>query len=220
MEQYQNNSNFQITDGKRDVPIDIPEERQGKKPSELRTKKRGLGQKFKDTFIKGDVHEVAQGIFTEYLIPYILDGVTSMAHNFIDGMLTGETVGYYAGGGRSGRTNYSGISKKKKSSSDKLNRTNAAKKSKVMDDVLFDNRAQAELVLRILRDELEDGHHDSVSIADFYDAYEEATGEAIDHEFTEAKYGWYDLDNIPVLRTRDDAGVAYYIKFPKAEPLD
>lgn len=215
--EYQNNSNFQITDGKANDILDEPR----KKPSELRTKKRGLGQKFKDTFIKGDVHDVANGILTEYLIPYILDGITSIAHNFIDGMLTGETVGYYySNSGSSGRhTNYAGRSKKK-SSSEKLYRSNAAKKTKQMDDVLFDNRAQAELALRILRDELEDGHHDCVSIADFYDAYEEATGEAIDHEFPEAKYGWYDLDNVQVMRTRDDAGVAYYIKFPKAELLD
>ena len=215
--EYQNNSNFQITDGKANEVLDEPK----KKPSELRTKKRGLGQKFKDTFIKGDVHEVANGIVTEYLIPYILDGITSMAHNFIDGMLTGETVGYYSGGysrNNGKRTNYSGVSKKK--SNEKIYRSNAAKKTKQMDDVLFESRAQAELALRILRDELEDGHHDCVSIADFYDAYEEATGEAIDHEFPEAKYGWYDLDNVQVMRTRDEVGVAYYIKFPKAELLE
>ena len=217
--EYQNNSNFEATTEAKERS-DIQDERPKKKPSELRTKKRSLGSKIHDTFIKGDVTEVMKSIGTEFVIPYILSGVKDVCHSFIDGMLSGDDGGYYYGYSGSGgkHTAYNKMGKKGKKDVNK--RTNAAKKSKVMDDVLFDSRGQAEVALKILRDELNDGHHDCVSIVDFYDAYEEATGECIDHDFSEAKYGWFDLDNIPVMRTRDDSGVAYYIKFPPAELLE
>ena len=188
------------------------------KPVKLRTKKRGIGQKFKDTFIKGDIEEVTAGIVSEFLIPYILNGVTDMCHSFIDGMFNGEGAGYYSGG----YTNYAKRKKKSNGSTSNggMKRTNGSKKTRQLDDVLFDSQRDAKMVLKLMQEALEDGHHDSVSLTDFYDFYEEVTGDTIAHDSPEARWGWYDLEGVNVLRTRDeDGGIAYYIKLPKAEYL-
>ncbi len=76
------------------------------------------------------------------------------------------------------------------------------------DDIILDNRGEAEDVLSRM-DELIDTYG-VVSVADFYDLV------GITGNYTDNKYGWSDIRNASVVRVRD----GYMIKLPKALPLN
>lgn len=76
------------------------------------------------------------------------------------------------------------------------------------DQIAFSNRGEAEAVLNSLREQL--GEYGIVSVGDLYDAV------GITGEFTTHKYGWKNLNNACVIRTRD----YYTLKLPPAQPLD
>ena len=76
------------------------------------------------------------------------------------------------------------------------------------DDIILDNRGEAEDVLSRM-DELIDTYG-VVSVADFYDLV------GITGNYTDNKYGWSDIRNASVVRVRE----GYMIKLPKALPLN
>ena len=76
------------------------------------------------------------------------------------------------------------------------------------EDIMFDNRGEAEEVLEMMREQLD--KYDVVSISDFYELV------GISPNFTDNKYGWDDLRSAYVVHLRD----GYIIKFPRATPLN
>ena len=81
------------------------------------------------------------------------------------------------------------------------------KQSYSYDDVVFDNRGDAEMVLRRMEELLDT--FNAVSIADMFDLCD------ITASYTQHKYGWTDLDDAQVRRTRD----GYIIDLPRAIAL-
>lgn len=77
-----------------------------------------------------------------------------------------------------------------------------------VNDVIFNDRGEAEEVLLRLNEEIE--RYGMVSIADFYDLISQT------HSYTDNKYGWRDLKDALVVRSHD----GYSIKFPKIVPLE
>ena len=79
------------------------------------------------------------------------------------------------------------------------------------DDISFDSRGDAELVLDQMRD-LVDGDRGFglVTVADMYDLA------GLQAPFTARKYGWFNLRTAEVIRGRD----GFYIRLPKAMPID
>ena len=76
------------------------------------------------------------------------------------------------------------------------------------DDIILDTRREAEDVLNRM-DDLIDAYG-MVSVADLYDLV------GVSGNYTDNKYGWTNLRNAEVRRTRD----GYLIKLPKALPFD
>ena len=76
------------------------------------------------------------------------------------------------------------------------------------DDVVLDNRGEAEDVLSRM-DELIEAYG-LVSVADLYDLV------GINGNYTDNKYGWTDIRNASAIRVRD----GYKLKLPKALPLN
>lgn len=164
------------------------------------SRKEGLGKKFAETFLSDDIHDVKRYIIQDVLIPSIRDGIYEM--------FTGGMSMLFYGSSRSPKSN--GIVKK--TSGTRIDYNGISKTTRratsvercAYNDIIFDNRADAIEI----RDQLQDlvDQYNNVSIADFY--------ELAGYEFEpqHEKYGWFDLDNLQVLRDRD----GYRLGLPKA----
>lgn len=187
------------------------------------THKRSGISKFVSTFLKGDMTSIVGHLVDDILIPSAVETMNDMGHNLVDGIMygndssKGSKKGYYSR--KKGHTSYDKISSGKSSKSS-ISRSGSRRRSLQFDDILFDERRDAEEVLAMLRSDLEENDWGSVSVGDFYDKYEEVTDVEIrPRDFTEQKYGWEDLDDARVVAVRTSEGRQWYIDFPRAESL-
>lgn len=195
MEEYKSNSHAsknKETVEKKDVKPVVNGGVKTKKKSELR--------KFADVFISEDVENVKNYIFNEVLIP----GIKDLAINTLSMMLWGE-----AGRGRRSNSNGSRMSYQNYYNKGKSERreNNSARTRFDYNDIIFETRGDAELVLSEL-DELMDSY-EMVSIQDLYSAA------GLDCPYTYNNYGWTNIRSAAVIRVND----GYMIKLPKAKPL-
>jgi len=202
MEEYKPNSHK----SKEDQKGSIPEKKVEKViAGTVKSKKKSEIQKFTDVFISEDINNVKSYILLDVLIPAIKKAISDIVTNGIDMILYGETGktksnstaskvsyrSYYDG--RNGRRDYSAV---------------RTKISYNYDDIIFDNRGEAEDVLSRM-DELI-STYGLVSVADLYDLV------GITGNYTDNKYGWTNIRSASVIRVRD----GYMLKLPKALPLD
>jgi len=202
MEEYKPNSHKYKEDQNRSAP-----EKKVEKviAGTVKSKKKSEIRKFTDVFISEDIDNVKSYILLDVLIPAIKKAISDIVTNGIDMILYGETGktksnstaskvsyrSYYDG--RNGRRDYSAI---------------RTKISYNYDDIIFDNRGEAEDVLSRM-DELI-STYGLVSVADLYDLV------GVTGNYTDNKYGWTDIRSASVIRVRD----GYMLKLPKALPLD
>lgn len=167
-----------------------------------KSKKKNEIQKFADVFISEDVNNVKSYILLDVLVPAIKKAISDIVTNGIDMVLYGE----------SGRTKKNSTSSKisYRSYYDKEHSYNSptVKSGYSYDDIILDNRGEAEDVLSRM-DELV-ASYGIVSVADLYDLV------GITGNYTDNKYGWTDVRSATVVRTRD----GYLIKLPKVLPLN
>jgi hypothetical protein len=170
----------------------------------VRAKKRNEAQKLADVFISEDASKVKSYIVEDVLIPTIKKTIYDI---FTESLAM--IFGFGPGRGKSS-TSSSKISyvSYDKFSSSKPNRGPVTKSTYSYDDITLESRGDAEAVL-IQMDELLDKYQ-MVSVADFYDCV------GVAGNYTDNKYGWTDLRNAQVIRTRE----GYKIKLPRAYPLD
>lgn len=166
-------------------------------------KKKNDIQKFAETFVKEDLHTVESYIWTEVLLP----AFKAVISDSVNMMLYGETSG-------NRKTNNKRVSQVSYSSY--YDRPNDRRESNyvrsasryIFDDLKFEDRGDADEVLSTLDDLL--NRYPSVSIADL----NELVG--ITGRYTDNKYGWTDISQAYIERTRD----GYILRMPKAIPLD
>ncbi|MGN1370915.1 MAG: hypothetical protein ACI4XM_01345 [Candidatus Coprovivens sp.] len=170
----------------------------------VKAKKKSGVTKFADVFISEDASNVKNYIVMEVLIPAMKKALSDIVTNGIDMILYGET----------------GVSKKRSSASrisytnyydrrdERSSRLTSIRGGYSYDDIILDNRGEAEDVLARM-DELIDTYG-IVSVADLYDLV------GITGNYTDNKYGWTDIRSAQVVRVRD----GYMIKLPRAIPLN
>lgn len=169
----------------------------------VKTKKKGGLHKFTDVFISEDAGNVKTYIFMDVLVPAIKKAISDIVTNGIEMMLYGET-------GRKKNSNASRISYRDYYKDDRRSKAyNSARIDYEFDDIILENRGEAEDVLSCMNEVIET--YGSVSVADFYDLV------GITGNYTDIKYGWYDIRNANVIRMRDGG---YMIKLPRALPLN
>lgn len=166
-------------------------------------KKKNDIQKFAETFVKEDLHTVKSYIWTEVLLP----AFKAVISDSVNMMLYGETS-------RNRKTNNKRVSQVSYSSyydrpNDRREPNYVRSASRyVFDDLKFEDRGDADEVLSTLDDLL--NRYPSVSVADL----NELVG--ITGRYTDNKYGWTDISQAYIERTRD----GYILRMPKAIPLD
>ena len=154
-----------------------------------------------------DAANVKSYILMDVLVPAVKKAISDIVRDGIDMILYGSS-----GSSRSSRNSdhvsyksYYGSDRNSGRSSDRF-ATNRVRYSP--DDIVLDSRGEAEQVLRHMDDILDT--YQMVRVADLYDL----VGITGDH--TDNKYGWTNLRNAEVVRTKD----GYKLKLPRALPID
>ena len=174
--------------------------------AKAKTKKKSEVKKFADVFIAEDITSVKDYIVNDVLIPAAKKAISDIITNGIDMILYGEAKGRDRrrdGGSRVSYTKYYERDRDRD-----YDRGRARRSVYDYDDIILDTRGEAEDVLNRM-DDLIDAYG-MVSVADLYDLV------GVSGNYTDNKYGWTNLRNAEVRRTRD----GYLLKLPKALPFD
>lgn len=169
-----------------------------------KTKKNDM-RKLTDIFISEDAANVKSYIFMDVLVPAIKKAISDIVTNGIDMILYGET-------GRTKKTS-SGSKISYKDYYDRGKRDTAhvragTNSSFDYDDIIFDNRGDAEAVLTGMDDIID--QYGFVSVGDLYDLADVSTNNYQVH-----RYGWTNLSSASVVR----ANGGYLLKLPRVSPL-
>lgn len=202
MEEYKSNSHKS-----KELATELQEKRVKSVVSgPVRTKKKSEIRKFTDIFVAEDISSVKSFICSDVLVPAVKKAIYDIVTNGIDMIL-------YSGNG-SGKSHSSGskISYSKYYKDRDYARETSRSNSRNgfdYDDIIFENRGDAEMVLSTMEDMID--RYGFVSVADFYDL-----AEVTNPNYMANKYGWVDVRNASIVRNRN----GYVIKLPRALPLD
>lgn len=191
----------------------VPEKKVEKAISGNATKqKRSIGRRFIDIFIDENVGDVKSYLFYDVMVPAIKENVADLINSAISMLLFGEVVrrGVKRQGGNpnTSKVNYGGYFNNGQRP-ERLPRYERSRIAHNFDDVYFNTRGEAELVLDGMMEILND--YKQVTVADFYDLAGVST------EFTDNKYGWTDLRGA---RVSGSAARGYFIDLPRCMALD
>lgn len=171
--------------------------------SGARTKKKSEVRKFADLFFPGDITNIKSYFVTDVLIPNVKKAISEG----VDMLLYGEA----------GRSKKAGISRisygsffKGSSIADPREKQKSRSKGVLdYDDIVFDNRGDAETVLTMMEDICD--QYKMVTVGELYDLAGITT-----NNYLVNKYGWTDLHGAEVTRSRD----GFVIKLPRAGLLE
>lgn len=166
-------------------------------------KKTGLSRAA-STFMPGDVDSVKSYILMDVLVPSIKRAISDIVCNGIN-MLLGEPTRGKGGNSIGAKVSYRQYYRDPDEQRDYARPRAQAQYS--YDDIIFDNRGDAEEVLYRMEELLE--RFEVVSVADLFDMA------GISCNYTDNKYGWTDLRSAHVERVRD----GYIINLPRATSL-
>lgn len=173
----------------------------------VKSRKKGELQKLRDVFIEEDIDTVKERIFIEIIKPT----VKRLVYNIIEGsasMMLGQGSGNGGKHGSVSRVRYDGYFDDPRSKQRDYAST-SVRNALDYDDIIFDNRGDAELVLSAMEDIL--AKYRFVSVADLFEL-----ADISNNNFTTNKYGWADLQSARVVPTRG----GYMLRLPRAVPLD
>ena len=174
------------------------------------TRKKSLGRRFFDIFIDENVGDVKTYLVYDVLVPAIKENIADLINSAVGMLFFGEASRRVVrrNNGSNSKINYGGYF----NGGTKTERMPSYGRSRIahnFDDVVFETRADAELVLDGLMDILQE--YKQVSVADLYDLAGKST------EFTDNKYGWIELRGARVVGS---PARGYIIDLPRCVTLE
>lgn len=169
----------------------------------VRTKKKSEIRKFADIFLAEDITTVKSYILMDVLVPAIKKAIDDIVSNGIHMLLYKETDRSRSRP-TAARVSYDNFSRDRRDYN-----TPRARDDFDYENISFTKRGDAEVVLSALEDIID--QYKVAKVADLYDL----AGISTDN-FMVNRYGWADLRSAVIVSGRD----GYYIRFPKALPLD
>ena len=175
--------------------------------------KKGI-HKLGEVFLAEDIHNVKSYILMDVIIPEIKKTILDVLYNSLDMAFNGENGRGRASRGIANTVSYSRYyTDRDRRGSRQPDRFSSPQKRVARgmncDDIIFENRGQAEAVLTRL-DEIMD-NYGLVRVSDVYDI------SGVSCEYTNTNYGWTDISSADVVRYGDGT---YGLKLPRALPLD
>ena len=190
------------------VPVREDEEHKGVISGKATRKKKGALRRASETMIADDVETIKSYLVFDVLLPAIKDTAFDLVTNGFEMVLFGgsrSSSGRSKGRTRTGHRDYGKYSQNDRKRPQISDRD---RKMLIFDDIILDSRGDAERVLDYLRGRIDD--YEVATVADFYDAVE------VTSNYTDTKYGWYELDDAYVRRVRD----GFQVILPKATHLE
>lgn len=176
----------------------------------VKVRKKSGFRKFVDDVIAEDMRNVKSYIFSEVVLPAIKSTISDVVSNGIDMVLYGETRGRRSSSSNRGlsRISYRDYYDRDKRDRDRDREERRRPAGYDFDEIIFDSKGDAEIVLLKMDEVIE--RCGVVSVADFY----EFAGEP--GKWTDNKYGWTDVRDVEPIRTRD----GYILPLPKVRVID
>ena len=175
------------------------------------TRKRSLGRRFFDIFVDENVGDVKTYLVYDVLVPAIKENIADLINSAVGMIFFGEAtrrvVRRSNGNGTGSKVNYGGYF----NGGTRTERIPSYGRSRIahnFEDVVFETRADAELVLDGMADILQE--YKQVSVADLYDLAGRST------EFTDNNFGWTDLRGA---RVTGSPTRGYVIELPRCITL-
>ena len=162
-------------------------------------------RKFADVFIAEDVSNIKSYVFSDILVPAAKKLVVDIAMDSLNMFFYGGTKRSDNRLGAASHVSYNRFYDRANDRS--YNNTNNSRGFLNYDDLVFENRGEADLVLTRLCEVIET--YGVATVGDLYDA----VGKTCD--YTYEKYGWTNLGTAKVSRVRD----GYVLDLPKALPI-
>lgn len=173
-------------------------------------KQRSFGQKLSETFFGDDTRSVGDYILHDVLIPAMKSTLSDMVGGGIEMLLFGERKSssrsrLFRDRDRS-YVPYNKLSRRD-DLEDRRYMSRSARSRHDFDDIILETRGEAEDVLSHLVDLIED--YGVASVGDYYDLL------GIESAFTDNKYGWTNVADGYIDRTRD----GYCIRLPRPREI-
>ena len=172
----------------------------------VKTKKNEV-RKIADIFISEDIANVKNYIFMDVLVPAIKKAVYDIVTNGIDMFLYGGS-GRNKSNNNSSKVSYRNYYERKDNGGYRGSENVKPRNSFDYDDIIFDNRGEAEAAKQQMQDVIV--RYGVVTVADLYDMAD------LTAPYTSQKYGWMDVSSAEAVRVRD----GYMLKLPRAVPID
>ena len=164
-------------------------------------------RKLTDIFISEDAANVKSYIFLDVLVPAIKKAISDIVTNGIDMILYGET-GRTRKTSSGSKVSYRDYYDRGRSSRDTSGVRAGSGSGFDYDDIVFDNRGDAEAVLTEMDNIID--QYGFVSVGDLYDLADVST-----NNYQVNRYGWTNLSSASVVRVNN----GYVIKLPRVGPL-
>ena len=138
--------------------------------NEVRIQKKGLGEKFSETFLQADIQSVKNSVIFDILIPAAKDMFSDMTKGLVDGLLYGERRGSRTyrdrGSSRVYRRYDDCYDDRPRRRQREDDDPPFASSRSIVDNLIFKTRGEAEEVLSNAIDYIEE--YDSISVKDLY----------------------------------------------------
>lgn len=179
-------------------------------------KKPSVGKRLRETFIGGDAQSVWGYVAYDILIPAVKDTLSDAVSMGIERMLFGEgrvspSRRGRASGSATGHINYGaafGKSPNRYGRDEPRQISRSARAAHNFDEIVLDTRAEAETVIERLSDLCD--QYGMASVSELYELVK------ITGDFTDEKWGWFDMRGARVDRIRG----GYLLNLPKPEVLN
>lgn len=208
-----NSNKYKQELAKREMETDIPEEHKFEQVVQGKAKKRSLGRRFAQTFLKASGKEVKNYILADVLVPSILDTLFNIITGGASMYFYGDTGGRMAQDPRAGRLGYHKANKEAMGKRDRIQRATTYSYRGAddfdFDDVILESRGDCERILRDMEDAIYT--YGQVTVADLYDMIG-----ITNSNFQNYKFGWVDLKTAGYSRLRSGG---YVLDLPKVVDL-
>ena len=195
MENYQSNS-FKSKELEAKQP-----EKKLTKVANAKLKKKSEIQKIAETFVAEDLNKVKNAVLMDVIVPAVKKVISDIVTNGIDMLLYGEVK--HNKTTTTSKIGYNSMY----NSQNQTNAARVARSSYIYNDIILSSRSEAEEVLNQMNEII--GTYGVVSVADLCEIV------GVTGEFTDNKYGWSDIRDAYVERSKD----GYMLKLPRALPI-
>ena len=165
---------------------------------DVKRKKRSKGRKFIDLFINEDSSDIGDYLLLEVFVPAVKDTILDLMNMIFYGRARGSSKR------SSTYVSYNSYSDNRRRPTGR-----AVRSIYSFDDIVVESRGEAEKVLDVLNEMID--RYGEATVADFYELVGVST-----NGYTDRSYGWKDLRNAYIQRTRE----GYLFQLPRCIELD